>query len=70
MDGGFEILFGMSKMASLEGNRGESERLLERSTDTVNFIAHHCVTWEIRDSFLNASKVHKVLAGLLRCCAP
>ena len=57
----WSILFEMSQMASLEGNRGESERLLEQSRDTVNYIADHCGSSELRDSFLDVSLVRKVL---------
>ncbi len=55
------ILFEMSQVASLEGNHDESERLLEESRETVNYIADHCGSSEIRDSFLDVSLVRKVL---------
>ena len=47
----WSILFEMGQVASLEGNHGESERLLEESRETVHYIADHCGSSEIRDSF-------------------
>ena len=55
------ILFEMSQVASLERNHGESDRLLEQARETVNYIAGHCGSSEIRDSFLNVPQVRKVL---------
>ena len=55
------ILFEMSQVTSLEGNQDESERLLEESKETVNYIADHCGSSEIRESFLNLSQVRKIL---------
>ncbi len=57
----WSILFVMSQVASLEGNSTESERLLKESKETVNYIAEHCGSSEIRDSFLGLPRVREIL---------
>ena len=63
----WSILFEMAKVASLEGNHHESERLLDQSRETLNYIADHCGSSELRNAFLNFSQARNLLGT--GCCS-
>ena len=55
------ILFEMSRVAALEGNALESDRLVQQSRVTVNYLADSFGSQEQRETFLNVPKVRNVL---------
>ncbi|PKB73334.1 MAG: hypothetical protein BZY75_02365 [SAR202 cluster bacterium Io17-Chloro-G7] len=57
------ILFELGQVAVLEDSALERGELIQQSRDTVNYIADRCGSSEIRDAFLNAPKVRKVLGA-------
>ena len=59
----WSILFELGQVALLEGNPLESDKLIQQSKDTVDYIAGTFGSAENRDAFLNGSKVCKVLGA-------
>jgi len=57
----WQIYFEMSRVASTQGRLDESHRLLEQPRELIDYIADHCGDPEIREDFLNTSKVRSVL---------
>ena len=58
----WQILFAMSRAASLEGNALEADRLLQQARETVHYLADSFPSPEHRETFLNGPKVREVLS--------